>query len=213
MDYHGLKLLWTWMYDLDDGLNLSNIQIECKIKMIQVLSTMAIKNRTVLEEYKLLDMVKRWADQVTDSQSAHREKNQTMEALDTKVGTEEKDGVPQLLIQEILDKVVQESNEANGQLLRMLRDKSSELYDAWSQLKVNFKIPKKQRIEERKEHERKLNSTTTTTSSGTTVGSGGEPSEPGKSSLVGSTHSAASQHSYGTAYERFSRENTPKGKY
>lgn len=218
MDYHGLKLLWTWMYDVDGlDLNLSNIQIECKIKMIQVLSTMSIKNRTVLEEYKLLDMVKRWADQVDDNTSDNIKDN-IKDRTETKTGatgaeSDEREGLVKELMDEILDKLVDESNEANTELLRALRQQSSELYEAWSNLKVNFKIPKKQRIEERKEHERKLNSTTANTptsasepATGTfkiaVIGSGATGTGTGTSAYDRSVY----------AQDRFSRENPPKGK-
>lgn len=218
MDYHGLKLLWTWMYDVDGlNLNLSNTQIECKIKMIQVLSTMSIKNRTVLEEYKLLDMVKRWADQVDDSTAENTiltTKDYGKERTETKTGAESDEGQVLLeqLMDEILDKVVEESDEANSELLRALRHKSSELYEAWSNLKVNFKIPKKQRIEERKEHERKLNSTTATLPT-----SGSEPStDTFKIAVIGSGGTGSGTSAYDRsvyAQDRFSRENTPKSKW
>lgn len=42
-------------------------------------------------------------------------------------------------------------------MLRKLKVKAKDLHDEWSSLKQAFKIPKKQQIEERKEHERELN--------------------------------------------------------
>lgn len=192
MDYHGLKLLWTWMYDVDGlNLNLSSTQIECKIKMIEVLSTMSIKNRTVLEEYKLLDMVKRWADQVDHSST---------DIVKSSQGHIDDEGLVKQLMDEIVDKVVEQSNEANTELLRALRDKSRELYEKWSSLKVNFKIPKKQRIEERKEHERKLNSTTASVPSS---------SERDTFRLAETGSSAYDRNGY--AQDRFGRDNTPRG--
>ena len=60
MDYHGLKLLWSWMIDID-ALAETRLHIECKLKIIKVLEALSIKNRTVLDECKLLIVVKKWA--------------------------------------------------------------------------------------------------------------------------------------------------------
>ncbi len=192
------------MYDVD-GLNLSNIQIECKIKMIEVLSTMSIKNRTILEEYKLLDMVKRWADQL-DSQNSEKIdvlKSEVIIDADKIESPDSQDAIKELL-DEILDRVVEKSDESKIELLKTLRDKSCLLYETWKNLKVNFKIPKKQRIEERKEHERKLNSTASN-----------EPeNETNKMPVVGVNYAQSSHGSHNQVYEKdkFSRDNTPRSK-
>lgn len=146
MDYHGLKLLWTWMYDID-GVNKSIEQIQCKIKIIDVLSTMSIKNRTVLEECKLLDMVRRWANlEDLNSQDLNLEPQVFIKEIVTET------------LNDILKSSSDEELAVNDQeLIDTLINKSKELHETWSNLKVNFKIPKKQRIEERKEHERELN--------------------------------------------------------
>ena len=35
MDYHGLKLLWGWMLDIDN-LYETQLQVECKIKVLNL---------------------------------------------------------------------------------------------------------------------------------------------------------------------------------
>jgi histone-lysine N-methyltransferase SETD2 len=60
IDYHGLKLLWSWMVDIDRLNDISYINL--KLKIINVLHKIPIKNRTIVEECKLLSTVQRWSD-------------------------------------------------------------------------------------------------------------------------------------------------------
>lgn len=53
IDYHGLKLLWSWMVETDN--------IFVKAGILQVLSLLPIPNRTVLSESRVLEVVERWA--------------------------------------------------------------------------------------------------------------------------------------------------------
>jgi len=134
------------MCDIDSPGRLSVLLIECKIKIIQVLAKMAIKNRTVLEESKLLSIVKRWSEHspVLDSPIT----------LNLKY---EKSDVIHSIMNKLVDHVAEVLVNQENKLIDMLNDESSKLYEVWNGLKVDFKIPKKQRIEERKEHERELN--------------------------------------------------------
>lgn len=50
-----------------------------------------------------------------------------------------------------------QETEACVDLSNRLKKKAFELFEEWSQLKQSFKIPKRQQIEERREHERELN--------------------------------------------------------
>ncbi len=148
MDYYGLKLLCIWMCDIDSPCPgyLSVLLIECKLKIIQVLSKMAIKNRTVLEEFKLLNIVKRWSE--------HGKFHDTKVTINCET---DQSNVIKSLLDELVDRVSEASINEQNELIGILNEKSSKLYEVWNSLKVDFKIPKKQRIEERKEHERELN--------------------------------------------------------
>lgn len=57
MDYHGLQLLWSWMVDTDDSI--------LKASILQILSILPIPNRTVLVDSKVMEMVEKWAKEVT----------------------------------------------------------------------------------------------------------------------------------------------------
>ena len=147
MDYYGLKLLCIWMCDIDSPSgHLSILLIDCKLKIIQVLSKMAIKNRTVLEEFKLLNIVKRWSEhaKLHDSPGEFKYKPEQSDVINS-------------ILNELVDRVAETSINEENELIGILNEKSSKLYEVWNSLKVDFKIPKKQRIEERKEHERELN--------------------------------------------------------
>ncbi|XP_015921891.1 histone-lysine N-methyltransferase SETD2 isoform X2 [Parasteatoda tepidariorum] len=53
LDYHGLSLLWSWMVDSDEP-NFKN-------KILQVLSSLPVPNKTMLLESKVYSIVERWA--------------------------------------------------------------------------------------------------------------------------------------------------------
>jgi hypothetical protein len=61
--------------------------------------------------------------------------------------------------------------KVNGLVMELSR-RALELCDDWSNLKQSFKIPKKQRIEERREHERQLNLNSSTTAAIATANTG-----------------------------------------
>uniref|UniRef100_A0A4Y6EZ29 [histone H3]-lysine(36) N-trimethyltransferase n=1 Tax=Brachionus koreanus TaxID=1199090 RepID=A0A4Y6EZ29_9BILA len=156
MDYHGLKLLWGWMIDSDNKLDTIE-HLEFKIKILEVLSMLPIKNRTIIEECKLLVIVKKWSDfgfrpnfdiQLSDSNN---------QELDPKTWIVK-------LLNNVVDVVFEDSERKNDQdyqnfclCFSKIKSKAQSLYTEWSNLKVAFKIPKKQQIEERKEHEREVN--------------------------------------------------------
>lgn len=83
MDYHGIKLLWSWMIDLDSSNELASLddcfstrsRLECKFKCLELLGKLSIKNRNSIDEYKLLHLVKKWSSSKStpptiDSESA-----------------------------------------------------------------------------------------------------------------------------------------------
>lgn len=53
IDYHGLKIIWSWMVEAED--------IELKARLLELLEILPIPNRTVLTESKVLSIIERWA--------------------------------------------------------------------------------------------------------------------------------------------------------
>jgi hypothetical protein len=173
MDYLGLKLLWSWMADLD-SINDSISHLECKIKILKVLSMMSIKNRTTLEESKLLAIVKKWSETNNAAAAAAKtiengpNESESDAELNETLGKKKLNDTEKWVRSEILkiadsvaDKEAKHHHQSKeiSDAYKQLVEQASELVDEWSNLKQEFKIPKKQRDEERKEHERELNST------------------------------------------------------
>ena len=146
MDYNGIKLICNWINDAEGQSETESI-LSCRLKMLEVLDKMAIKNKTIVDECKLLDTVKRWAE--VFSSPAKKDVNE--ESVSEWILNE---------IDQLVNKSVDLANNksSTASTASKLKAKSIEMYDEWSNLKQSFKIPKKQRIEERIEHERELNS-------------------------------------------------------
>ena len=141
------------------------------------MSSLTIKNRTTVEECKLLTMVKRWAQNTNNRKSLENSSD----------SNEDKQIWIKSMLIETLDKIFDAPEPENEELNKQideLNELTKELYEKWNNLKVYkiqinlnqlrklikiftnltnknnqqaFKIPKKQRIEERKEYERELN--------------------------------------------------------
>ncbi|PNF22139.1 hypothetical protein B7P43_G06798 [Cryptotermes secundus] len=59
LDYHGLRLIWSWMMDV--GSNKSNDGLALRIEILQTLSKLPIPNKTVLQDSKVIAVVEKWA--------------------------------------------------------------------------------------------------------------------------------------------------------
>lgn len=53
LDYHGLRLLWSWMVDLED--------VHLKAEIIGVLEFLQIPNKTMLKDSKVLEVIEKWS--------------------------------------------------------------------------------------------------------------------------------------------------------
>lgn len=133
-----------------------------------------IKNRTILEECKLLTLVKKWSEVDLRPKA---DLNEIINEInhDGLNQSDNKDISIKNLLDKVVDKLVDkifdnayEKFQENPNfkelfdLLDDIKEKAKSLYEEWSNLKQAFKIPKKQQIEERKEHERELNRTEST---------------------------------------------------
>ncbi len=95
----------------------------------------------VLEELRLFPLVKKWSE--TNAVNYVTE-NLESETLNNWVEN---------MLNNVIEVAVNKCDNSSNELSNVARN----LYDDWCNLKEAFKIPKKQRIEERKEHERELN--------------------------------------------------------
>ncbi|KAJ9595221.1 hypothetical protein L9F63_013482, partial [Diploptera punctata] len=59
LDYHGLRLIWSWMMDV--GANKSNDGFNLRMEILQTLSKLPIPNKTVLQDSKVMSVVEKWS--------------------------------------------------------------------------------------------------------------------------------------------------------
>ncbi|XP_069668762.1 histone-lysine N-methyltransferase SETD2 isoform X2 [Periplaneta americana] len=59
LDYHGLRLIWSWMMDV--GLDKTNDGLGLRMEILQTLSKLPIPNKTVLQDSKVMAVVEKWA--------------------------------------------------------------------------------------------------------------------------------------------------------
>ncbi|XP_050692390.1 histone-lysine N-methyltransferase SETD2-like isoform X3 [Eriocheir sinensis] len=59
LDYHGLKVLWSWMADL----GLSRQHTALKVEILKTLEVLPITNKTQLTDSRVLSLVERWSGQ------------------------------------------------------------------------------------------------------------------------------------------------------
>ncbi|XP_067007379.2 histone-lysine N-methyltransferase SETD2 isoform X2 [Anabrus simplex] len=198
LDYHGLRLIWSWMMDV--GCENSEEELELRTEILQTLAKLPIPNKTMLQDSKVMAMVEKWLLLMTNSecgesttaepsQDSIKKESQPldeesrgsdvdikpridavlpggMEVPDEETcqGLESEkqlvDGTPELTARELGLRRSSESDDEGGDGTLSL-DKhqvfiklASRLIHEWSSLKEVFRIPKKERIEQMKEHER-----------------------------------------------------------
>ena len=121
LDYHGLRLIHSWMEDIVN----QPITYPLRIEILQTLASLPIPNKSMIKDSKVLSTVTTWSQFTMDNIV----KNSTIE----------------------------EDEEEQKYFLDELVKTAEKLIDDWSQLKEVFRIPKKDRIEQMKEHEREAN--------------------------------------------------------
>ncbi|XP_063224912.1 histone-lysine N-methyltransferase SETD2 isoform X2 [Bacillus rossius redtenbacheri] len=59
IDYHGLRLIWSWMMSVGQGNQDNGISL--KMEILKTLLNLPVPNKTVLQESKVLSVVEKWA--------------------------------------------------------------------------------------------------------------------------------------------------------
>ncbi|CAB3250495.1 unnamed protein product [Arctia plantaginis] len=136
LDYRGLRLLAPWCTDAP---------LDFKLEMLLTVDRLPIPNKTMVQESRFFTIVERWlsaADQPQDN-----------------VFIDEATGLPVELPNTGNPEDVPGSEKAKDtvSVLEKIKDLSKQLLERWSSLKEVFKIPKKERIQQMKEHERQAN--------------------------------------------------------
>lgn len=170
LDYHGLRLIWSWMMD-------SSTRTELRIEIMQTLAKLPIPNKTMLQDSKVLNVIEKWSsragnltdskdsspeedsDKGKDSDCAEKQENKQNNNDSQNMGSKGSDDS-----EDIKDTTIDNSttdstttaltNEVKDSDLTKCVELATNLLSEWLSLKEVFRIPKKERIEQMKEHER-----------------------------------------------------------
>ncbi|XP_014249645.1 histone-lysine N-methyltransferase SETD2 isoform X2 [Cimex lectularius] len=145
LDYHGLALLWSWMMD-------NQAPAKFRLQLLKTLEKLPITNKTILKDTKVLNIVEKWAN--PDDTSLGDKKERT--------GEDSNDGSPDSV--ETITPKGEGGNSQDGQMPEAsppndedslaIVELAKSLISKWADLKEEYRIPKKERIEQMKEHER-----------------------------------------------------------
>ncbi|KAM7349366.1 SET domain containing 2 [Cochliomyia hominivorax] len=127
LDYHGLRLLHGWMSE-DAG----NMQI--RLALLQTLETLPIANKTVLTDSKVMQVARNWCGNSTNLSPNEDSSSSNSNSQDVPVSNTQ--------------------NFEEGSEMADLQKLAQKLISTWEGLPEIFRIPKKERIEQMKEHER-----------------------------------------------------------
>ncbi|XP_015606823.1 uncharacterized protein LOC107273288 isoform X2 [Cephus cinctus] len=167
LDYHGLRLVWSYMMDVasDDTEEARQFRLE----ILKTLNTLPIPNKTMLMDSKVYSVVEKWANSLHLSPNTASPDDEQPVKVD-KIPADEPDSscdsnekIPVDSQSDIAQKVIKDTNGIfDGNAIKqetvieqnLISEMASSLLAEWSNLKEVFRIPKKERIEQMKEHER-----------------------------------------------------------
>ena len=153
LDYHGLRLMWSYMMDVA-GTETEETQ-QFRLEVLKTLSTLPIPNKTMLMDSKVYGVVEKWSKESFSSPSAESpEDEQVKPKEESDINSYDKSS------EVVINKEGNEAGDEQTNDLKQEKEKvlitglASNLLTEWSNLKEVFRIPKKERIEQMKEHER-----------------------------------------------------------
>lgn len=159
LDYHGLRLIWSYVMDI--STNDTDEAQQFRLEVLKTLNTLPIPNKTMLMDSKIYNVVEKWSrrlyfslngDSPDDDQGKLKSNS---DELQINYDNNEKRNTYQLI-----DTDKQENNieiteiKSDNTDQNLIPELASSLLAEWSNLKEVFRIPKKERIEQMKEHER-----------------------------------------------------------
>ena len=157
LDYHGLRLLYAWICELTD----SEEDVNFRIEILETLERLPIPNKTMLKDSKILHTLEKWAqleteDSVTNSPNDNNDevmKNMPDILKATDIGVDK--------LKEIINSCesnTEKPENKESEVVKISNPKIAELaaalLESFVDLKEVFRIPKRERIEQMKEHER-----------------------------------------------------------
>ncbi|XP_063973943.1 probable histone-lysine N-methyltransferase CG1716 [Diachasmimorpha longicaudata] len=160
LDYHGLRLIWSYMTDVA-AIKGGEAQV-FRLELVKTLNTLPIPNKTMLMDSKVFGVVEKWSQEIiesspkSESPSDETNKPKTEDEVESNCDSNDKSVESKGSGK---DSPIEKDGEGQGSPaesdnIRMIIDLALELLTKWSSLKEVFRIPKKERIEQMKEHER-----------------------------------------------------------
>ena len=158
LDYHGLRLMWSYMMDVADT-KTEEVQ-QFRLEVLKTLRTLPIPNKTMLMDSKVYSVVEKWAKQLFSSSSEDSPDDEQAKLKEEAEGNSNNKNSELLKTKEDKETVNEQTNELKQENDHVLiSELASNLLTEWSNLKEVFRIPKKERIEQMKEHEREAGDT------------------------------------------------------
>lgn len=153
LDYHGLRLMWSYMMDVA-GAETEETQ-QFRLEVLKTLSTLPIPNKTMLMDSKVYGVVEKWSKQsfsFPSTESPEDDEVKPKEELDVDSKGKNSEVIINKEENEVGDEHINDLKQEREQVL--ITELASNLLTEWSNLMEVFRIPKKERIEQMKEHER-----------------------------------------------------------
>ncbi|KAI4464171.1 histone-lysine n-methyltransferase setd2 [Holotrichia oblita] len=183
LDYHGLRLIHGWMTDAQH-LSRINRKFEfLRLEILQTLATLPIPNKTMLQDSKVLPTVEKWSVKLEDEISPI-DSDSNSPKMETESTPKIEGGIKTETADSSLGKNLEQTRTYRENIVVSpvpFENKESKkiptppptlpdlpvdhyeteiialalkLLEEWAVLKEVFRIPKKERIEQMKEHER-----------------------------------------------------------
>ncbi|KAJ8681186.1 hypothetical protein QAD02_016973 [Eretmocerus hayati] len=159
LDYHGLRLIWSYMMDVAGST--SDEAQKFRLEVLRTLATLPIPNRTMLIDSKVLSLVEKWSKHLYHSPSGDSPEDDQLKLKSSSDdvemdGSEKKDAPSTNEVGEVKKEIESEVKEEIKPEIdpALISELAANLLVSWSNLKEVFRIPKKERIEQMKEHER-----------------------------------------------------------
>ncbi|KAI4488685.1 hypothetical protein M0802_011393 [Mischocyttarus mexicanus] len=163
LDYHGLRLIWSYVTDIAE--NESEEAQLFRLEILKTLNTLPIPNKTMLMDSKIYGVVEKWANRLYLSPSDESpeddlskvkklsDENNSYNNAGTKKANDNLNNIPSIIENKVESSGMNEIKSENTDQ-SLIPELASTLLAEWSNLKEVFRIPKKERIEQMKEHER-----------------------------------------------------------
>lgn len=164
LDYHGLRLIWSYVMDI--GKDESEEAQQFRLEILKTLNTLPIPNKTMLMDSKIYGVVEKWANRLYFSPNGESpeddqvkvkrsfdEGNASYSDASAKKTLDDASSIPSLIENKAEQVELNEIKSENTDQ-SLIPELASTLLSEWSNLKEVFRIPKKERIEQMKEHER-----------------------------------------------------------